>query len=152
MRGLYHTLHLGVELLQTLNEAEELGNGRRVAPVRREKVRNDEGKHAEAANMTRLQSSSSEDRIMARRILTAIRKESANARRPSNFCARRGASAPPRVDALTNPWCDSQGMTPPPTCAIRLNGGFKQDHDFDKCEQVEGGTEMSPTYRDLATG
>ena len=51
---------------------------------------------------------------MSRWTLTAICKESANTRRLSNCCARREASAPPWVYALTNLWRISQVVTPPP--------------------------------------
>ena len=59
---------------------------------------------AEKANVPRSQSASSADRMTARRNLAAIRKESADARLPSNFCTRREASANPQVKALNGPW------------------------------------------------
>ena len=63
-------------------------------------------------NVPRLQSALFADGMMARRTLTAIRKESADARRPPNYCAMRETSAPPGVDALTDPWRVSQGVNP----------------------------------------
>ena len=69
---------------------------------------------ATKANMPRSQSVSSVDRMTERRTLTDIHKESSNARRPSNCCARREASAPPQVDTSTDPWRVSQSVTPPP--------------------------------------
>ena len=62
------------------------------------------------ANMPRFQSASSAEGMMARRTLTAICKESADARRLSNCYTRREASSPPRVDASTDPWRVIQGM------------------------------------------
>ena len=65
------------------------------------------------ANIPRSRSALSVDDMTARRTLAAIRKESANASRPSNFCAIREVSEPPRVDASAYPWRVSQGVNPP---------------------------------------
>ena len=65
------------------------------------------------ANILRLQSASFEGVMTARRTLAAIRKECADARRPSMYCTVREVSAHPRVDALTYPWGISQSVNPP---------------------------------------
>ena len=69
---------------------------------------------ATKVNVPRSQSALSAEGVTARRTLAAIRKESADARRLSSCCARREASAPPRVDASTDHWRVSQGVNPPP--------------------------------------
>ena len=65
-------------------------------------------------NAPRSRSASSAEGTIARRTLAAIHKESTDARRPSNCCAMREASAPPRVDASTYPWRVTQCMNLPP--------------------------------------
>ena len=77
---------------------------------------------ATKANVPRSRSASSADGMMARRTLAAIRKESADARRPSNCCARREASALPRVDASTGHWRVSQVVNPLPVHAGSREG------------------------------
>ena len=76
--------------------------------------------------MPRLQSASSADRMTERRTLAAIRKEPADARRPSNCCAKKEASAPPRVDVSTDPWRVRHGATPPSPVQSELREGFKR--------------------------
>ena len=73
-------------------------------------------------NVTRSRSASFADGMTARRTLASIRKESADARRPPNFCARRKASEPPRIDASTDPWRVIQGVNPPPVHAGSREG------------------------------
>ena len=86
-----------MDLLQLLNEAEDPEYGRRVALARREKVRHNKGECAEVAKYL------VRGRMTARQNLVAIRNESANARGPSNCCARRVTSEPPWVDASIDP-------------------------------------------------
>ena len=76
---------------------------------------------ATKAKVPRSRSDSSKDGMTARQTLTAISKESADARRLYNCCTRREASAPTQVDASTDPWQVSQGM---------VKGGVQQDHIF----------------------
>ena len=42
-------MYLGVDILQTLNEVEELSDSRLVAPVRREMVRRNKGERADVS-------------------------------------------------------------------------------------------------------
>ena len=100
-----------MEILQPLNEAVELGNSKHVTPTHGEEVRRDKGEGAKVAKFL------VRGRMVARRTLVATRKYYANARRPSNLCARREASAPPRVDASTDLWQVSQGVNTPPAHA-----------------------------------
>ena len=55
-------------------------------------------------------------------------------------------TAPPQVDALTDPWNTIQCVTP--TSVIRVKGGVQQVHIFDK---GGGGAEMSPPSKEPAT-
>ena len=74
------------------------------------------------AKVPRSRSASTVDGMASRRTFTAIRKESADARHPSNCCTRREASVPPRVDASTDPWRSSQVVNPPPVHAGSREG------------------------------
>ena len=77
---------------------------------------------ATKAKVPRSRSASSADGIAARRTRAAFRRESAEARRPSSYWARREASTPPRVDASTVPCRVSQGVNPPPAHAGSREG------------------------------
>ena len=100
---------------------------------------------AKKAKVPRSRRASSADGMTASRTLAAIRKESANVRRLSNCCVRREASEPQWVDASTDSWLVSQGVTPP--CARRVKVGVQKAHVSYKHEQGEGGAKMIPPYK-----
>ena len=128
MRVQNHPLYLSVELRQPLNGAEELRNDRKLASTYGEEVKCNRFEYAKVAKCLFCGRDDGKAKIVA------MGKESANVRCPSNCYSRREASAPPWVDASTDPWQVIQGTNPPP-CANGVEIGVQQANVFQKREQ-----------------
>ena len=107
-----------MDILQLLNEAEDIKDGRQVAPTSGKKVQSNKVERDKVAKCLVYEG------VTARLTLTSIFKESVDAKRPSNCCARREASAPQQVEGSTNPWHVSQCVNPP--CTSRAKEGVQQ--------------------------
>ena len=90
-------MHLGVELLQFLNETEEIRECFCMSPPL------DKMCNATKAKVTKLCSAASAEEMNTSLTRTNVCKKSADSSRPSRCCSRREASNPPRVDVSTVP-------------------------------------------------
>ena len=118
-------MHLSVELFQPLNEAEELGNGRLVAPTCREEVRRDKVEGAKVVKC--LVRGQYDGKAYPRGHLQVVHQCQA----PVQLLREEGGVSTPTGGRLNRSLAIHPGGEPPP-CARGVKGGVHQAHIFYK--------------------